>query len=135
MDQLPDLAFTTLLDTTFEEALDRVTAALKEEGFGVLTEIDVKATMKKKMDKDFRNYKILGACNPPFAYQALTASLDVGLMLPCNIIVYETDEGQIRVSAINPAAALGVMPQEGLTEVSAEVSEKLKAVVDKTARA
>jgi len=126
-------AFSAVLDTSYEEAIARVTKALKEEGFGVLTQIDVKETLKNKLDKDFRKYLILGACNPPFAYQALEAQLDVGLLLPCNVIVYENDEKKAVVSAINPVSALEVIQNEKMKPIAREVSEKLKRVLEKTA--
>jgi uncharacterized protein (DUF302 family) len=122
--------FTTVLEIPFEKALSRVTEALKKEGFGVLTEIDVKATFKKKIDVDFRNYVILGACNPTYAHKTLEVDLDVGLLLPCNVIVYETDDGKSRVSAINPVSALKVMDNEALREVAEDVSRKLRRVID-----
>jgi uncharacterized protein (DUF302 family) len=122
--------FTTVLEIPFEKALSRVTEALKKEGFGVLTEIDVKATFKKKIDVDFRNYVILGACNPTYAHKTLEVDLDVGLLLPCNVIVYETDDGKSRVSSINPVSALKVMDNEALREVAEEVSRKLRRVID-----
>jgi uncharacterized protein (DUF302 family) len=124
-------AFSTVLDTSHEDAISAVTDALREEGFGVLTEIDVKSTLKKKLDKDFRKYVILGACNPPYAYRSLEADLDVGLLLPCNVIVYETDDKKAYVAAINPISALEVIQSEELRSIAAEVSEKLKRVVEK----
>jgi uncharacterized protein (DUF302 family) len=107
-----------------------VTSALKEEGFGVLTQIDVKATLKKKLDKDFRKYVILGACNPPYAFRSLEADLDVGLLLPCNVIVYETDNKKSYVSAVNPVSALGIIESERLRKIAEEVSEKLRKVIE-----
>ena len=92
MEQVKKYAFSTVLDASYEDAISVVKDALKKEGFGVLTEIDMKATLKKKLDKEFRKYVILGACNPPYAKRSLEADLDVGLLLPCNVIVYETDE-------------------------------------------
>jgi len=124
-------AFSTVLDTSYEDAISAVTDALREEGFGVLTEIDVKGTLKKKLDKDFRKYVILGACNPPYAYRSLEADLDVGLLLPCNVIVYETDEKKAYVAAINPISALEAIQSDELRSIAAEVSEKLKRVVEK----
>ncbi|MBW1710614.1 MAG: DUF302 domain-containing protein [Deltaproteobacteria bacterium] len=126
-------AFSAVLDTGYEEAVIRVTEALKEEGFGVLTQIDVKETIKEKLDKDFRKYLILGACNPQFAYQALEAQLDVGLLLPCNIIVYENDDRKALVSAINPVSALEVIQNDKLKSIAEKVSEKLRRVIEKTA--
>ncbi len=124
-------AFTTILNMSYEDAVSKVTDALKDEGFGVLTEIDVKGTLKKKLGVDFRKYVILGACNPPYAHRTLEVDLDVGLLLPCNVIVYERDDGKTCVSAINPISALEVIKNEDLRKIAEEVSEKLKKVVDK----
>ena len=121
--------FSKKLDVPYERSVEKVTEALKEEGFGVLTEIDVKGTLEKKLGADFRRYVILGACNPPFAYQALQAELEIGLMLPCNVIVYETGDGGSVVSAMNPMAALGIVDNATLQEVAAQVTEKLQRVV------
>ena len=129
-----EYAFRAILDTSYEDAISKVTDALKEEGFGVLTEIDVKATLKKKLGVDFRKYVILGACNPPYAHRTLQADLDVGLLLPCNVIVYETDDKKAYVSALNPVSALGVIKNEELRKIAKEVSEKLKRVVDKVSK-
>ena len=131
MEKVKEYAFSTVLDTSYEDAISKVIDALKEEGFGVLTEIDVKATLKKKLDKDFRKYVILGACNPPFAHRSLEADLDVGLLLPCNVIVYETDDKKASVSAINPVSALEVIRSEELIKIAEEVSGKLKNVIDR----
>jgi len=131
MEQVKKYAFSTVLDTSYEDAISKVTNALKEEGFGVLTEIDVKATLKKKLDKEFRKYVILGACNPPYAKRSLEADLDVGLLLPCNVIIYETDEKKTYVAAINPVSALEVIQSQELKGIAQEVSEKLKRVVDR----
>lgn len=109
------------------EALERVTSALKEQGFGVLTEIDVKATMKQKLDVDFRPYTILGACNPPLAHRALAADLEIGLLLPCNVVVYERDGGS-RVEFLDPVKALDVVGNEKLTPVAEEARERLMSV-------
>src|SRR5512136_2339696 len=128
MEEVKEYAFSTVLNTSYEDAISEVTAALKEEGFGVLTEIDVKATLKKKLGVDFRKYVILGACNPPYAHRTLQADLDVGLLLPCNVIVYETDDKKAYISAINPVAALEVIKKEELKKIAQEVSEKLKRV-------
>jgi len=127
-------AFSRILDISYEEAVSRVTAALKEEGFGVLTEIDVKETLKKKLGVDFRKYVILGACNPPYAHRTLRTDLDVGLLLPCNVIVYETENQKAYVSAINPVSVLQVIKNKELRKIAEEVSEKLKRVVDKVAK-
>ena len=123
----------TRFDGSYDEALAAVVEALKSEGFGVLTEIDVRETLKKKLGVDFRHYKILGACNPPFAHRALEADLDVGLMLPCNVIVYETDDGGVQVSAIDPMATLAAQGQPALAEIAREVSEKLARVIARVA--
>jgi uncharacterized protein (DUF302 family) len=134
MEEVNEYAFTTVLNTSYEDAISKVTDALKEEGFGVLTEIDVKATLKRKLGVDFRKYVILGACNPPYAHRTLQADLDVGLLLPCNVIVYETDDKKAHVSAINPVSALEVVKKEELRKIAEEVSEKLKKVVDKVSK-
>lgn len=123
--------FSKKLDVTYEQALEKATAALKEQGFGVLTEIDVQATLKKKLGADFRRYVILGACNPPLAHQALSAELEIGLLLPCNVIVYETEDGGAVVSAMNPAAAMELVGNPTLTEVAKQVTAKLQQAVDK----
>ena len=117
------------LDLGFEEALEKVTEELKKEGFGVLTEIDVKATLAKKLDVDFPRYQILGACNPPNAYRALLAEEDIGLMLPCNVVVYEKGEGSV-VSVIKPTAAMGMIDNPELRQVASTVEEKLKRVFE-----
>ncbi len=135
MDEPKSYSFSTVLDKPYEEAVAKVTEALKGEGFGVLTEIDVKATLKKKLDVDFRKYVILGACNPPYAYRTLQATLDVGLLLPCNVIVYETDDGKTWVSALNPMSALEVIKSEELRKIAEEVSVKLKKAIDTVAQA
>ena len=134
MKKVKEYAFSTVLDTSYEDAISRVAGALKEEGFGVLTEIDVKATLKKKLDKDFRKYAILGACNPPYALRSLEADLDVGLLLPCNVIVYETDDKKSCVSAINPVFALEIIQSEKLRKIAEEVSVKLQKVIEKVAK-
>jgi len=118
------------LNLPFGEVLNRVTDELKKEGFGVLTEIDVKATLKKKLDVDFRNYRILGACNPPFAYKALLAEPQIGLMLPCNVVVQETDNDQTMVSAIDPLASMQAVENEFLSEVADQVKTKLQKVIE-----
>lgn len=128
---LREYAFRTTLESSYEDAVPRVTEALKEEGFGVLTEIDVKATLKKKLGKEFRKYVILGACNPPYAHRSLQADLDVGLLLPCNVIVYETDDNKAHVAAIDPVSALQVIESQELRGIAEEVSGKLKRVIDR----
>jgi uncharacterized protein (DUF302 family) len=129
MEKVKGYAFSTILDTSYEDAISRITGALKEEGFGVLTEIDVKATLKNKLDKEFRRYVILGACNPPYAYRSLEADLDVGLLLPCNVIVYESDDKKTSVAALTPISALEIIQSQELRNIAAEVSEKLKRVI------
>ena len=119
------------LQRTFEEAIEQVTEALKTEGFGVLTEIDVKATLKKKLDVDFHKYRILGACNPPFAHKALQAEDKIGLMLPCNVIVQETDEGSIEVAAIDPIASMQAIDNPKLIDIAKQVQQKMKNVIAK----
>jgi uncharacterized protein (DUF302 family) len=126
---IADYAFRTRLDLPYEQAVERVTAALKDEGFGILTEIDVKATLKKKLDADFRKYIILGACNPPLAHQALNTELEIGLLLPCNVVVYEEDGGSM-VSIVDPISMLGVVESPGLDPVAGEAWTRLGRVVD-----
>lgn len=134
MNKVKEYAFSTVLETSYEEAISKVIEVLKEEGFGVLTEIDVKSTLKKKLGVDFRKYVILGACNPPYAHRTLQADLDVGLLLPCNVIVYETDDKKVSVSAINPVSVLEVIKNDGLRKIAEEVSEKLKRVIEKVVK-
>ncbi len=117
------------INLPFNEAVAKVKAELAKEGFGVLTEIDVKSTLKKKLELDYGNYAILGACNPPFAYQALQAEKDIGLLLPCNVIVYE-DNGSVFVSAILPTVAMNMVDNPSLAEIAETIEEKLKKVVD-----
>lgn len=113
------------LHATYDEALSRVPEALKKEGFGVLTEIDVQSTLKQKLGVDFRRYKILGACNPPLAHEALQAELEIGLMLPCNVVVYENDEGHAVVLAIDPTQAMAGIGNTKLAALAAAAEEKL----------
>ena len=113
----------------FNQVIEKVTEELKKEGFGVLTEIDIKATLKKKLDVDFYNYKILGACNAPFAYKALQAEDKIGTMLPCNVIVQEREKGKIEVSAVDPAASMQAIPNETLGEIANVIREKLQNVI------
>jgi len=121
----------TLKDVTFERALERVTAALKTEGFGVLTEIDVKQTLKKKLDVDFRNYKILGACNPPLAHQALLQEPLIGLLLPCNVTVFEEDDGTVNVSFVKPAEMFKVVDNPAMEGLARQVDEKLVRALER----
>ena len=122
--------FSKTLRMSFEEAVARVTEALKKDGFGIITEIDVKETLKKKLNVDFRKYRILGACNPPYAYKALQAEDKIGLMLPCNVILQELPGGKVEVAAIDPVASMAAVKNTKLGEVGKEVSAKLKAVID-----
>jgi len=121
--------FSKKIHSSFDEALQQVTASLKDGGFGILTEIDVKQTLKKKLDVDFHNYKILGACNPPFAYKALQAENKIGTMLPCNVIVQEEKEGEIEVAAVDPVASMKAIENPELLGIAQQVREKLKNVV------
>lgn len=123
--------FSKKVDGSFDEVLERVLSSLKEDGFGVLTEIDVQQTLKKKLGVDFQKYVILGACNPPFAYQALQAEDKIGTMLPCNVIVQEIEEGRIEVAAIDPIASMQAIDSPELFPVATQVQEKLKRVVDR----
>ena len=122
--------FSKVVNEDFDKAIEKVTGKLKEEGFGVLTEIDVKATLKKKLDVDFKKYKILGACNPPFAYKALQAEDKIGIMLPCNVVVEENNDGKVEVSAVDPIASMMAVKNESLGSVAEEVRNKLKKVID-----
>ncbi len=121
---------TTLKNTTFDEAIDKTTHELQKEGFGVLTEIDIKATLKKKLDVDFYNYMILGACNAPFAYKALQAEDKIGTMLPCNVIIQEKEPGNIEISAVDPLSSMIAVGNESLGDIANEVRDKLKRVID-----
>jgi uncharacterized protein (DUF302 family) len=123
-------AMSRTLDAPYEIAVSKVTEELKREGFGILTQIDVKETLRKKLGVDFMRYVILGACNPPFAYRALQAETAIGLMLPCNVIVYEPGPGTTVVSAIDPAAAMSMVDNDDLKELAEQVRAKLKRVVD-----
>jgi uncharacterized protein (DUF302 family) len=124
---------TIWLSVPFDTALERVTEALKAEGFGVLTEIDVKATLKKKLDVDFRPYRILGACNPPLAHRALTANPEIGLFLPCNVTLSQVEDGSIEVSLIDPMAMMGVLDSPELKPVADEAAERLARVAKELA--
>jgi uncharacterized protein (DUF302 family) len=122
--------FSTILDTDFNTAIERVTEELKNNGFGVLTEINVKETLKKKLDVDFREYKILGACNPTFAYKALTAENKIGVMLPCNVIVQTLDDGRIEVSAVDPIASMQAVNNPALGDIAHQITMLLKKVIE-----
>lgn len=121
--------YSKIVSLPFEEAIIKVTEALSTEGFGVLTTIDVKATMKKKLDLNYENYIILGACNPVFAHQALEAEKEIGLLLPCNVIVYQTGD-DVHVSAMLPSAAMSAVENDAIGDIAGEVETKLKKVVD-----
>jgi len=120
--------FSVKVDDSFENTIAKVTEALKTEGFGVLTEIDVKATLKAKIDVDRRPYTILGACNPKLANEAINAEPDIGLLLPCNVVVREEEDGSISVSFMDPAAVLGLVDREEVTGLGMQVREKLQKV-------
>lgn len=123
--------FSKTVDRSFEQAIEDATAALQSEGFGVLTTIDVKATLKKKLDVDFHPYTILGACNPNYAYRALQAEDKIGTMLPCNVIVQQTEDGKVEVSAVDPIASMAAIDNPSLGEVAATVQKLLKTVIEK----
>ncbi len=133
MSDLKNHGLRAKLDTSYETAVERTTAALKEEGFGILTEIDVKATLKQKLDADFRKYVILGACNPSLAHRALSTDLEIGLLLPCNVIVYEEDGGSV-VSIVDPLLMLDVMENPDLDPVAQEARTRLQRVVEALGR-
>lgn len=122
--------FTKTLDRRFEDAVSDATEALKQEGFGILTEIDVQQTLKKKLGVDFRKYRILGACNPPLAHQALQMEDMIGTMLPCNVVVQETDDGKVAVSAVDPVASMQAVGNPKLLDVAQTVQQKLKTVIE-----
>lgn len=123
--------FGTVVNLSYDQAIERTRAALKDQGFGVLTEIDVKATMKAKLDAEFRPYVILGACNPPLAHRALSADLGIGLLLPCNVVVYDNLDGTATVEAMDPQAALGLVGDNpAIAEVASEARARLRRAVD-----
>ena len=122
--------FTRVVDLPYDKAIEAVTAALAKHGFGVLTEIDVKATLKKKLDVDFQPYRILGACNPKMAYQALQAENKIGTMLPCNVIVQQRPDGKVEVSAVDPVASMAAIDNPKLGGIANEVRELLKRAVE-----
>jgi uncharacterized protein (DUF302 family) len=125
-----DYCFSKETGLTFAEAVDKAKALLAAEGFGVLTEIDVRATLKKKLDVDFKDYRILGACNPPFALKALQAEDKIGVMLPCNVIVHEKENGRIEIAAINPVSAMQAVGNDKLKEVAEAIGAKLQNVIN-----
>jgi len=130
-----EYGFRTRVPLAFEDAVEKITAALQQKGFGVLTEIDVKSTLAEKLGIEFRRYVILGACNPPLAHRALSATLDAGLLLPCNVVVYETGEDESVVSIIDPAALLGVIDDEGeLWSLATEARDALRQALESFVR-
>lgn len=123
--------FAKTLEKDFDATIDLVTEELKKDGFGILTDIDVQATMKKKIDKDMNKYRILGACNPNLAYAAIEAESQIGVFLPCNVIVRETESGAVEVAAVSPKASMMSVENDSLGGVAVEVEEKLKGVIDR----
>ena len=121
--------FSKTIAQSFDDAVEKVTEALKAEGFDILTEIDLKATLKKKLDVDFHKYKILGACNPPFAYEALQVENKIGMLLPCNVIVQELPDGKVEVAAIDPVQSMQVVGNPALSVVAEQVQTKLRNVI------
>lgn len=122
--------YSATTDKSFDEAIEEVTNLLKEEGFGVLTEIDVAETLKKKLDVDFKKYRILGACNPNFAHQTLTQEDKIGVMLPCNVIVEEHEDGKVEVSAVDPVASMQAVENDALHPIAEQVRDRLQKVID-----
>ena len=122
--------FSKTINESFDRTIVKVILSLKNEGFGILTEIDVKETLKKKLDVDFQKYTILGACIPSFAYQALKAENKIGTMLPCNVIVQETSEGQTEVTAVDPVASMRAIENPALLEIANQIQEKLRKVIE-----
>ncbi|RKS55064.1 uncharacterized protein (DUF302 family) [Gillisia mitskevichiae] len=122
--------FNKTVEGNFENVIDKVSKELEKEGFGVLTDIDLKATFKKKLDIDFKNYRILGACNAPYAHKALTAEDKVGTMLPCNVIVQQLKDNSVEIAAVNPLASMQAIDNSELKEIAEEITEKLKKVIN-----
>lgn len=122
--------FTKKVPISFEQAVEKVSEGLSREGFGILTEIDVKATLKKKLSADFRKYRILGACNPPYAYEALQVEPHIGAMLPCNVVVQEYDNGEVEIAAIDPLASMRAIQNDALQAIAKEIQLKLKKVIE-----
>jgi uncharacterized protein (DUF302 family) len=121
--------FSKIIDCSFEKAIERTTEELKKVGFGILTDIDVKKTLKKKLNEEFREYRILGACNPPYAFEALQKENKIGLMLPCNVIVRKTAGGSVEVAAVNPVESMKAVENKELGKIAGEVKEKLQKVI------
>jgi uncharacterized protein (DUF302 family) len=122
--------FSTIVDEAFDRAIEMVTEELKKEGFGILTKIDVRSTLKQKLGVDFPEYCILGACNPPFAHRALQAEPRIGLMLPCNVIARQLDDGRVEVAAIDPQASMAAVENNDLSGIAAEVRKRIQRVID-----
>jgi uncharacterized protein (DUF302 family) len=122
--------FSKILNVSFEEAISKVTEELKKEGFGILTDLDIKEVLKKKLNVDFKKYRILGACNPSFAYQALQAEDKIGTILPCNVIVQEHAEGKVEIAAVDPVASMMAIENPKLMNVAEQVQAKLKRMID-----
>ncbi len=122
--------FSKIINESFDKTIMKVVLSLKNEGFGVLTEIDVKETLKKKLDVDFQKYTILGACNPSFAYKALKAENKIGIMMPCNVIVQEMSEDEIEIAAVDPVASMKAIENPALLEMANQVQEKLRKVIE-----
>lgn len=125
--------YSKIIEDSFENTLRKIEVALKQEGFGILTEIDVKETLKKKLDVDFKKYKIVGACNPPYAYKALLAEDKIGAMLPCNVVVIEQEENKIEVAAVDPVSSMQAVKNFNLSSIAEEIKTKLKKAVDSLA--
>lgn len=122
--------FSKTVNEDFDTAIEKVTEELKKEGFGILTQIDIKETLKKKLDVDFKKYRILGACNPKFAYEALKTEDKIGTMLPCNVIVQEHENGKVEISAVDPVASMMAVKNDSLGNVATQVREKLNRVIN-----
>lgn len=123
--------FSKTVASSFDQAIARVAEELGKEGFGILTEIDVQGTLKKKLDVDFRKYRILGACNPAFAYRALQSEAHIGTMLPCNVIVQEYEDGRVEVAAVDPIASMQAIDNADLAEIATQIRSKLQQVIDR----
>ncbi|RBI61132.1 hypothetical protein DMJ13_15510 [halophilic archaeon] len=125
-----DYTMQTHVDGDFDAVVEQTTNALEDEGFGVLCDIDVRATFAEKLDEEFRQYRILGACNPGLAYQGLEDEIELGALLPCNVVVYETDEGTVAVSAVDPERLVGITDNADLDPIAEDVSERFERVLD-----